>query len=63
MAKINNPTRFSDYYKIDPDRLSELGVFNPSLCIDTSLFIDPLLLAKSRHSALTILISLRLLKY
>lgn len=33
MAKAKNPVTFSDYYGISPDRLDELGVFDPTLAM------------------------------
>ncbi len=52
MAKVKNPVTFAEYYKIDPKRLENLNIFNPTLAIDTKLFIDPLLLEHSSHSEL-----------
>ena len=49
MAKITNPVRFSEYFEIDSAVLDAAGVLNPSLNVDTALFIDPLLLEKSVH--------------
>lgn len=49
MAKITNPVRFSDQYGFDPKLLKRAGVLNPTLNVDTRLFIDPLLLSASRH--------------
>lgn len=49
MAKIRNPIQFSSYFKIDPSKLTSLGVFDPTLNVDAKLFIDPLLLVHSRH--------------
>lgn len=34
-------------FKIDKEKLSELGIFNPVLNFDTKLFVEPLLLQKS----------------
>lgn len=50
MAKITNPVRFSQHFGIPTDRLAEVGVLNPTLNIDTKLFIDPLLIPLSRHA-------------
>jgi hypothetical protein len=50
MAKIKNPISFSEHFKIAPSKLKLLGVFNPTLNVDTKLFIDPVLLEKSQHS-------------
>jgi hypothetical protein len=50
MAKIANPVRFSDYFSVAPALLSAAGVLDPTLNVDTGLFIDPLLLERSRHA-------------
>jgi hypothetical protein len=50
MAKAKNPITFSNYYGISNEKLDELGIFDPTISIDTKLFIDPLLLAFSSHS-------------
>jgi len=49
MAKIRNPARFSEHFKIDAEVLVKAGVLNPTLNADTRLFIDPLLLEDSAH--------------
>ena len=49
MSKIKNPIRFSDCFCIDSALLDRAGILNPTLNADTRLFIDPLLLEKSRH--------------
>lgn len=49
MAKIKDPIRFSEHFKIDDAVLADLGVLDPTLNVDTSLFLDPLLLSHSRH--------------
>ena len=49
MAQIRNPIRFSDYFGIDETELEGQGVLNPTLNVDTRLFIDPLLLSESQH--------------
>lgn len=49
MPKVRNPTTFSAQFGVDPAKLDALGVFDPTLAIDTKLFIDPLLFLKSRH--------------
>lgn len=54
MAKAKNPTTFSSKFKIDRNILSELGVLDITLAIDTKLFIDPLLLKNSRHTEFNI---------
>jgi hypothetical protein len=50
MAKISNPVRFSTHFGINPSALASAGVLNPTLNLDTPLFIDPLLLARSCHA-------------
>jgi hypothetical protein len=49
MAKISSPILFSQHFGIDPQIMDDEGIFDPILNIDTKLFIDPLLLEKSRH--------------
>jgi hypothetical protein len=49
MPTISNPTTFADFYGIDPVRMAALGVLNPTLGVDTKLFVDPLLLGLSVH--------------
>jgi hypothetical protein len=49
MPNIKNPTSFSEAFAINPTDLRKLGVLDPVLNVDTRLFIDPLLLADSKH--------------
>lgn len=49
MGKITNPVRFSAYFGLDPDFLIEKGALDPTLNLDTNLFIDPMLLETSQH--------------
>ena len=49
MGKLKSPQRFSDIFKIKPALLDSVGALDPTLRADTRLFIDPLLLAKSKH--------------
>jgi hypothetical protein len=49
VAKIKNPERFSDHFGVDPTLLRDAGVLDPTLNVDTRLFIDPLLLEGSAH--------------
>lgn len=49
MSKIKNPIIFTEYFNIDVEILNKLGLFNPVLNVDTLLFIDPVLLKKSKH--------------
>ena len=53
MAQIRNPKSFSDYYGVPEATLSRLGVLDPTLNVDTRLFIDPLLLTESRHTEMS----------
>jgi hypothetical protein len=53
MAKIKNPVRFSEHFKIDTEILAKAGILNPTLNADTRLFIDPLLLENSVHSEMS----------
>ncbi|MBI1650199.1 hypothetical protein [Hyphomicrobium sulfonivorans] len=49
MAKISNPVRFSAHFGIDEKVLAKRGVLNPTLNVDTKLFIDPFLIPLSAH--------------
>lgn len=49
MGKIRNPVLFSEAFGIDPNLLATLGVLDPTLNVDTALFIDPMLLPLSSH--------------
>lgn len=53
MARISNPVRFSNQFGIDEGSLVALGVLNPTLNLDTRLFIDPMLLQKSSHAEIS----------
>ena len=53
MAKIRDPRTFSDYYGIDPTELASREVLDPTLNVDTRLFIDPFLLAESKHTEIS----------
>src|SRR3990172_5312819 len=50
MARVRNPKTLSSYFGIERSKLNQLGVLNPTLAIDTKLFIDPILFEKSAHS-------------
>lgn len=54
MSKIRNPLRFSECFDIPVALLDDLGVLNPTLNVDTRLFIDPFLLNQSKHSQISI---------
>jgi hypothetical protein len=49
VAKISNPVRFSQYFKVEERDPNKLGVLNPTLNADTKLFIDPMLVPLSSH--------------
>ncbi len=49
MPKVRNPATLSGLLHLEPARLDAIGVFNPTLAIDTKLFVDPLLFSNSRH--------------
>lgn len=53
MARISYPIRFSNQFGIDEGTLVALGVLNPTLNLDTRLFIDPMLLEKSSHTEIS----------
>jgi hypothetical protein len=50
MGKLSNPVRFSTHFGIEPAYLEEVGALDPTLNLDTNLFIDPLLLQTSQHA-------------
>ncbi len=54
MARVRNPKRFSDHYGVSERTLESLGVLDPTLNVDTRLFIDPLLLAMSSHREISV---------
>src|SRR5260370_27153388 len=49
MALIKNLLQFSAHFGVRRSALTRLGVLDPTLNVDTKLFIDPLLLDDSRH--------------
>ena len=49
MARARNPTTFAKQFGIPAARLRSLGAFNPTLAMDSKLFVDPLLLGASKH--------------
>ena len=53
MAKIANPVRFSEHFGIDERLLANAGVLNPTLNVDTKLFMDPLLMENSAHEEIS----------
>jgi hypothetical protein len=54
MARFSDPILFSEYFGIDPDELDRLDVLNPTLNVDTNLFIDPLLIEHSAHEEIRV---------
>jgi hypothetical protein len=50
MARVQNPVLFSTHFKVPQSELSEAGLIDPFLDVDIPLFIDPVLLEKSRNS-------------
>jgi excisionase family DNA binding protein len=52
MAAIKDPLRFSAHFGIRASAMARLGVLDPTLNVDTRLFIDPLLLVESRSREL-----------
>lgn len=49
MARIQNPILFSTYFGVPPQALTAAGLIDPFLDVDVPLFIDPVLLEKSRN--------------
>jgi hypothetical protein len=49
MATVKNPILFSTHFGVAADRFSEAGLLDPFLNVDTQLFVDPVLLAKSAN--------------
>lgn len=54
MAKVSNPTTLSQHLDIEPSVLEGLGILNPTLAIDTKLFIDPLLFSQCAHQEISV---------
>ena len=54
MTKIASPVRFSDHFGFDSVLIDTIGVLNPTLNVDTRLFIDPLLLESSQHPEISV---------
>ncbi len=49
MAKLTKPVLFTEHFKISPQKWRPLELFDPSLNVDTRLFIDPMLLEGSSN--------------
>jgi hypothetical protein len=54
MAKVANPVLFSRHFGLKPGTLHAAGFIDPFMKVDTPLFIDPLLLAKSSFSKISV---------
>ncbi|MCF6344192.1 MAG: chromosomal replication initiator DnaA [Devosiaceae bacterium] len=54
MAKILNPTLFSQYFSVDSQLLEQEGLIDPFIDVDTQLFIDPVLLEKSDYKGISV---------
>jgi hypothetical protein len=52
MPRVENPILFSFYFKTCPAILADAGLIDPFLNVDTQLFIDPVLLAKSANEVI-----------
>jgi hypothetical protein len=50
LARLRNPRLFSSVFGVAPDKIRRAGLLDPILNTDTKLFVDPLLLAKSRNA-------------
>lgn len=53
MARFSRPKLFSITFNVPSATLKALGAFDPTLNVDTPLFIDPALLSHSRHPEMT----------
>lgn len=54
MARANNPINVSRQFGISKKALDKAGVANTTIAIDTKLFIDPMLLGKSKHKEMKV---------
>lgn len=52
-SKLLNPQLFSQQFKLPAAALAKAGLFDPLLNADTKLFIDPLLLRRSKNTTLS----------
>ena len=52
MARVQNPTLFSVYFKVPPKALAAADLIDPFVDVDVPLFIDPVLLEKSGHKTI-----------
>ena len=53
MAKAADPRTLAEWLGLSPEAFAKLGVLNPTVAIDTRLFIDPLLLSSSNHEEMS----------
>lgn len=49
MGTFTTPVSFSTHFGVSREALTELGVLDPVLNVDTKLFVDPILLKQSGH--------------
>jgi hypothetical protein len=54
LAIFSKPVLFSQFYNFDPKLLDIAGLLDPYLNVDLPLFIDPVLLQKSRNETLRV---------
>lgn len=54
MSRVINPVLFSSYFRIQPHKLADSGLIDPFVNVDIPLFIDPVLLEKSRNDSIRI---------
>ena len=52
MAKVVSPILFSTAFGVTPKALSDAGLIDPFINVDTELFIDPVLLEKSQNATI-----------
>ncbi len=50
MARVQNPTLFSTYFRVPSQAMAAAGLIDPFLDVDVPLFIDPVLLEKSSNN-------------
>ncbi|MCB1055595.1 MAG: hypothetical protein KDD11_08805 [Acidobacteria bacterium] len=50
MARVSTPERFSDVFEVSPEALKAAGCLDPTLAVDSKLFIDPLLFEASNQA-------------
>ncbi|GAB1535805.1 hypothetical protein ADMFC3_14360 [Geovibrio sp. ADMFC3] len=53
MGKIKDPINFSTAFNLNKKAITKIGVVDVILNADTNLFIDPLLLEKSKHTEMS----------